>query len=783
MVKYLLLKMLRDIRKSAASYSVAALIVATGFAGYSVLSIAVDQLEESKQYFFEQTSFCDAFAEVQQAPLSVARDLESIAGVRSAQGRLVKNIQVTGMEQTTQLKVISFTPDGMNLPLLSRGMPPQEGTRQILLGDGFLKAHGMAEGDTLTLTAGGLDTVYTVTGSGLSPENIYLVKSINELLPTPATYDAAFMNYGEMARLLSLQGKANNFVFTLEDGVTFEQVEDEIEVALKPYGVYSVYGNKDELSVSVLEMELEQVGKVTTVIPLMFLGISAIILYITLHRLIEQQRTQIGTLRAMGVPARAITLHYTGYGAAVGLLGGLCGGIYGSMAAGAMADFYRVFFSLPDVSAPVSLRYLAIGTVVATVFCAVVGGLSVRSASTLVPAEALRPAPPPAARKFFLERIPGFTGLFTVPGVMAVRSISRNRRRSALSLFGIACAYMITATLVSMNTMFDVFLFDYLEKNQQQDITVAFNGPVARADALRSVRSPGIERVEGIVEVPVRLYSARGDLDCMAQGIPEDSALCRLYDEAGAPVWVQPEGIVVSVHMADRLGVQVGDKVAVEVAYPAKKVSELMVTGIMAQYLGSNIYLSEQQAGKISDYGGAYTSVLVKAPASAQAELLQRLSNASMVATVQSRQEKIDQYRGMMGSISGIMGAMAGMGVLIGFAIIYTGSLIGFEELKREVSVMRMLGLSDKQCLDAITVSQWLLTCGAVVVGIPMTLGMSKLISRAMSLELFSIPDFVDGPSLVMSIGLIVVAVVWSNAVIFRKLKKITPVELLRERE
>lgn len=783
MVKYLLLKMLRDIRKSAASYGVAALIVATGFAGYSVLSIAVDQLEESKRFFFEQSSFCDAFAEVQQAPLSVVRELESIAGVRSAQGRLVKNIQVAGMEQTTQLKVISFTPDGMNQPLLSRGMTPQAKTRQIVLGDGFLKAHALTEGDTIALTTGGLDTVYTVTGSGLSPENIYLVKSINELLPTPATYDAAFMDYGEMARLLSLQGKANNFVFTLEQGATFEEVTDKIEAVLKPYGVFSVYKNTDELSVSVLEMELEQVGKVTTAIPFMFLGISAIILYITLHRLIEQQRTQIGTLRAMGVPARAIALHYTGYGAVVGLLGGLGGGIYGSVAAGSMADFYRVYFSLPDVSAPVSLRYLLIGTVVATVFCAAVSGLSVRSASKLVPAEALRPAPPPAARKFFLERISGFTNLFTVPGVMAVRSISRNRRRSALSLFGIACAYMITATLVSMNSMFDVFLFDYLEKNQRQDITVAFNAPVACADALRSVRSPGIERVEGIVEIPVKLYGKHKTVDCLAQGIQEDSTLCRLYDEAGTPVRVQPEGMVISVHMAERLGVRVGDKVSVEVAYPTEKVSELTVTGVVAQYLGNNIYLSERQAGRISEYRGVYTSVLVKAPASVQNELLQRLGNATMVATVQSRQEKIDQYRGMMGSIGGIMGAMAGMGVLIGFAIIYTGSLIGFEELKREVSVMRMLGLSDKQCLDAITVSQWLLTCGAVVVGVPMTIGMSKLISRTMALDLFSIPDFVDAPSLVLSIWLIVVAVIWSNAVIFRKLKKITPVELLRERE
>ncbi|WP_312642879.1 FtsX-like permease family protein [Hydrogenoanaerobacterium sp.] len=783
MVKYLFLKMLRDIQKSAASYLVAAMIVAVGFAGYSVLSIAAGQLEQSKQYFFKVTSFADAFAEVQQAPLSVTRKLEQIEGIKQAQGRLVKTVQVAGMGQDTELRLLSIEQGGLNLPLLSRGSLPWAGERQIVLGDGFSKGHGLSAGDTVELAVGGRKTSFEVTGSGISPENIYMIKNINELLPTPETYDAAFMDYRTMARLFSMEGRTNNIVFTLEHGVEFADVEDAVKQLLKPYGCYRVYENKDELSVSVLEMELEQLNKVTTVIPFMFLFISAIILYITLHRLIEQQRTQIGTMMAMGIPVRAIALHYTGYGAAVGFCGGLGGGIYGSLAAGPMADFYRAYFSLPNVSQPISMRYLIIGTLVATCFCAVVGGLSTRISSKLAPAQALRPAAPKTARRLFLEKLPGFIKLLTVPGLMAVRSIARNRRRSALSLFGIACAYMITATLVSMNSMFDIFLFNYLEKNQRQDITVAFSGPVAAHHALSAIRSPGMEQIEGIIELPVKLRGKGGELDCVIQGMDEDSSLCRLYDENDRQVLVQPEGIVLSVHMAGRLGVKAGDSIEVEVSYPEKRVSRVAVTGIMAQYLGSNAYMSHHSVGKISDYRNVYTSVLIKAPAPVQQELRHSLDGTKMVASVQNRQQRVEQYHSMMGNISGIMAAMAAMGVLVGFAVIYTSSLISFEELKREIATMRMLGLSDKQCLDTVSVNQWILTCGAVVLGIPMTMAMSRLISKSMALEMFSIPDFVDSTSLVMSIGLIFIAVAWSNRVIYKKLKKITPVELLRERE
>ena len=783
MVGYLFRKMLRDMRKGAASYIVAAVIVMTGFAGYSVMSIAADQLEDSKDYFFEKTNFCDAFAEVQEAPASAVKELERIEGISRAEARLVKTARVAGLPAEAELKLISVSGDGYNLPLLSRGMMPQAGERQIIPGDGFSKAWDLSPGDSLKLSVGGRETAFTIVGTGISPENIYLVKNINELLPTPDTYDAAFMDYDMMARLYGMQGRANNFVLTLRPDADWEQVRKDVEETLKPYGCYRVYENKEELSVSVLEMELEQLNKVTAAIPFLFLMVSSIILYITLHRLIEQQRTQIGTLMALGIPARSIAWHYTAYGAAVGLAGGFFGGIGGSMAAGPMADFYRVYFSLPKVSSPVSPRYMIIGIFAATLFCAVVGGLSVKSATRLAPAEALHPAPPKNARQLFLEKIPGFTGLFTVPGTMAVRSIARNPRRSALSLFGIACAYMITATLVSMNSLFDVFLFDYLEKNQQQDITVSFSAPVAAGDARRAVRSPGIERIEGIVEVPAVLRGPGDEIDSVIQGIPQDSGLCRLYGEDGQEVRVQPEGLVLSVHMAGRLGVSPGDLLEVEVSYPEKRISRVPVTAVFSQYLGSSAYMSLQGVEKISEYRDAYTSMLIKAPEPVRQELLKRLDDATSVTTIQNRQRRVDQYRGMMGNLTGIMGVMAFMGVLVGLAVIYTSSLISFEELKRELATLRMLGLSDRQCLDTVSVSQWLLTFGGVILGVPMTMGASRLISSTMALELFSIPDFVDGASLLVSVGLIFLAVAMSNRAILKKMKKITPVELLRERE
>ena len=136
-----------------------------------------------------------------------------------------------------------------------------------------------------------------------------------------------------------------------------------------------------------------------------------------------------------------------------------------------------------------------------------------------------------------------------------------------------------------------------------------------------------------------------------------------------------------------------------------------------------------------------------------------------------------------MGSFNVMIGSMVVLGILIGLAVLYTSALISFEELKRELSVMRMLGLTAKECLEVISVGQWILTAGGILLGIPMTLWMSHMLAVSMSAKMYSIPDFVDAASVLEAIVLMGVAVFISSQLILKKLKAVSPVSLLIERE
>ena len=788
MVKLLLKKMFRDMKKSMAAYSICLLIVAVGFCGYCLMSVAKDHLMASRDLLYERSSFSDGFAEVQEAPAAITDKLKKIPGIADANARIMKEVRIKEVDgeqenTTARLKLISYVKGGSDVPMLFQGMDAGDGDLQMVAGNAFLEARGYSPGQKIRLLVSGKETEFEITGGGISPENIYIIRNIVEMYPDPYHYDVGFVSLRTMENLYGMRDMANSFTFTLQPGYEVKDVKDQVEEILKPYGCYSVYGREDHQSASMLNSELSQLEEMAVVLPFLFLFVAAVVLYITMHRLIDQQRIQIGTMLSLGITGQQIGFHYLGYGLIIGVIGGAVGGLLGNLGATPLVVYYRNYYNLPDAISGISMQYLVLGILLAGTFCGAVSFLCAKNLTVLSPADALRPPAPKSAKATLAERIPGFIKLFTVPGIMALRSIGRNRRRSLLSLFGIACAFMITATLMSVNSLFDVFLFDNLEKVQHQDFTVYFEQPLKTKEVLASIQNSQIEKMEPFAETQGKLMRGDTELDCTLQAIEPDSTLCRLSDKEGRRVKVESEGIVLSIHMSQRLGVKAGDWIDVKVLYPKERVSRIRVTAVMEQYMGTTAYLSPEGLAKISEYRDVSTGVYIKAAKDAQEELWKSFDGTPLVTGIESRTAKLDNWRNLMGSFTVMIGSMVVLGILIGLAVLYTSALISFEELKRELSVMRMLGLTAKECLEVISVGQWILTAGGILLGIPMTLWMSHMLAVSMSAKMYSIPDFVDAASVLEAIVLMGVAVFISSQLILRKLKAVSPVSLLMERE
>lgn len=785
MTGMLMKKMIRDMKAAFAAYFLCILVLMLGLCGYSVLKLCYDNLALSRDLFFRQSDFCDGFVDTRDTEISAARRLSGIEGIRAAEGRLVQDIQMadSSVKGEAQLHVVSWEPGQMNRPVLSRGSMPGEGKPELVIGEGMAKARNLRPGDQIEVVVGGRRVPMKITGVGMTPENIYMVRDISEMFPDPSNYDAAFTSYETAAWLMGKENKANSFLIRLGDGVTWKDVEEPIRQQMEPYGFISSYAGTEQTGAAMLEEEIKQLDRMSGVVPLLFLTVAGVVLAITLSRMVEQQRTQIGTMMALGIPARKIRCHYMGYGAAIGAVGGLAGTVLGYLAADPMGDFYRIYFNLPSAVAPLKMNYLMTGGCASCLFCGTISWMIAGNSEKLEPARALHPAPPGNVRKSRLERMSGLMKLMTVPGIMGIRSLSRNRKRTVFSLIGMSVAYMLTATLVSMNTMFDVFIFDFWEKTQRQDVMVYFEHPVKAEDALGTMWHADVSDAEGVIEFPATLAGTAGKMDCSIQAVAQASEMFQLYRADGTEANVPEEGIILSEHMARNLGVSRGDYIELRVSYPQKKESRVVVSDIIAQYMGNTAYLSHEEAGRISDYRGVYTGVYLKLPGSAIEDLRSDMEGKGVISGIQSRKERLEQYRSMLGSMSGIMFSMSLMGVATGFTVVFVSSLIRYEELKRELATLMLLGMTSKECLDVLSVSQWILTAGAILLGIPLALGTSWLLSASMSSEMFTLPGMLNIGSAWNAIILTGISVWMGSLIMLRKLRTISPVAFLRERE
>jgi len=165
-----------------------------------------------------------------------------------------------------------------------------------------------------------------------------------------------------------------------------------------------------------LSEELKGLEAAAKGMPILFLSIAGVILYIMLKRMVEQQRGQIGILKAFGYTEREVLGHYLSYAFVLGVAGGLLGGLSGIALSYPFTSMYQLFFNMPGLNGQFSPRYLLLGLLLSIIFSLFAGYQGSKKILTLEPAEAMRPPAPPIGRKIWLEKIGVFWNILTAQG-------------------------------------------------------------------------------------------------------------------------------------------------------------------------------------------------------------------------------------------------------------------------------------------------------------------------------------------------------------------------------
>lgn len=451
--------------------------------------------------------------------------------------------------------------------------------------------------------------------------------------------------------------------------------------------------------------DAERIDRIAKVFPVFFILVAALVCLTTMTRMVEENRTQIGALKALGYGKGAIAAKYLVYALSASLIGGVTGLLIGfRLFPVIIFNAYRIMYILPDCLTPFRWDY-ACWCLLAAMACT---GLSAFAACYRVmqesPAQLMRPKAPPAGKRVLLERVKFLWRRLSFLQKVAARNLFRYKKRIVMTVVGVAgCTALMVAGFGlqhSISSIVDlqyeqIFLYDAMAvfdeaitADEKQEIA----GQLAEnplADRAMAVRQSSVDISSGKTKKNIYLF------------VPQQPDQLEYFinlrqRQSGDKVMLPDQGAVLTEKMARLLDVQVGDTVSIH--QDDSHVYQVEIAGIVENYTMNFVYLSPGQYQALWGQPAASNAFLVNlAEGASQDDLAASLLKNNNVLAVSSSDASGRQFRDIVGSLNYIVLVLIVCAGALAFVVLYNLATINVEERVREIATIKVLGFYDKE--------------------------------------------------------------------------------------
>lgn len=755
-------KMLRTAWSYKAQFISMILMVMLGVGMFVGFNMEWASIEHNMFSFFDDSNFAD-YRLVNEKGYS-EDDLKKIAeidGVEAASRFLSVNVDVkdrdgdsVALAVTTDFRVSSFV-------LVTGDTYDKDSADGIWLSDQYASRNNISVGDTLTFTYRNTEITGKVKGLIKAAEQMICVRDNTQLMPDFATHGFAYISpvlyesavgFGYYPQI--------NVISDLERDTFF----DKVNAAL---GQTTVILTKAEtLSYSQAEGEVSEGKAMGSILPALFLLIGLLTMVTTMHRLTAKEKTQIGTLKALGFHDSRITLHYTSFAFFVAVVGTALGIGMGYAVAWLIMNpdgMMGTYLDLPEWKL-VFPPFCVLAVVLIVLVLTLIGFLSVRRMLAGTAADALRPYTPKKMKPMLIERTKFFHRLpFGTRWNM--RDIVRHKARTAMSLVGIiGCTILILASFGMKDTM-NAFLNMYYDNGLNYSSRI-FLSEGATDEERRAV----IDKYQGDFggSVSVQIEDKTVSLDIY--NITHDKI--RIMDENTEKINIGNDGAYICMRLAEKFGLHAGDTFTVS-PFGTNDTYTLKVAGIFRS-VSENIIISDTYAASL---GIPYTidSVYTDAEKS-------MVEASDTIKSVQSKQMIMDSFEVFLSLMDTMIYLLVGGAMLLGVIVLYNLGTMSYTERYREMATLKVVGFRDKKIGSLLSGQNLALSVIGILIGIPLGALTLSYLLKTLASE-YEMKMSIGFPSYVFTVLLTVGMSFLVSLMVARKNRKIDMVEALKGQE
>lgn len=537
-----------------------------------------------------------------------------------------------------------------------------------------------------------------------------------------------------------------------------------------------------------------RIGKVGQVFPAIFFLVAALVSLTTMTRLVEEQRTQIGILKALGYTRLTIAMKYIGYGIIASMTGSVLGVLvgekvfpfiiihaYGMMYKG--MDTIRVPYEIP-------LALYASAIAVGSILLATLVSCAREMRET--PAALMRPPAPKKGKRVVLERVPFIWKHLSFLWKSTIRNLFRYKKRFFMTVFGIGtCMGLLLTGFGIRDSVFDITGIQYsdIQKYQGQGIYEEDISGEEEKEINKFLENS--EDIKSFVPVYFKQVKVLGS----SEGKSGENAYLEVPDNTKdlsdflvfrnrithEEYILDNKGVIITEKLAKELKVKKGDTISL-----GNDKIEVKISNICENYMAHYIYMTKDLYKEVFGDLPTYNGVLFNTTSNKDKDIErtgEKLIAKEGVISVSYAGDMRKQMDDMIGSLNMVIIVLIISAGLLAFVVLYNLNIVNIEERKRELATLKVLGFYDLEVGKYVYRENIILTIIGAVAGVIFGIGLHQFVIQTLEVEMVMFGRTINPPSYVYSILLTIAFSAVVNFVMFFKLKKIDMVTSLKSHE
>lgn len=525
----------------------------------------------------------------------------------------------------------------------------------------------------------------------------------------------------------------------------------------------------------------DRMDGIAKVFPVFFFLVAALVCMTTMTRMVDEQRNEMGTLKALGYSKLQIASKYIIYALIASILGSILGcslGMY--LFPTVIFNAWNTLYNIDQIKFlfQPGLILLASGSVTGITLLATL--YSIYSELIEMPSQLMRPKAAKAGKKILLERISFIWKRLSFLQKVTARNIFRYKKRFFMTIIGIAgCSALLVAGFGINDSISDIV-------NQQYNVIYHYDATVSAKTSEITSQIKSLKGVKDVYEedhLAVTTKIENKDISTTVHIISNDKKFkdfCTLFN-GNKEFDLDDSSVLISQKMATKLNKKAGDTIKIKDAN--NKVIKAKIKGVFTNYVGHHIYASESLYKSWNTNAKTTHIYLIKSKKTTkkfERNLGNKIMNIDGVQSVTFYSSLQKNFKDMIKSISYIVVVLVISAACLAFVVLYNLSNVNISERKREIATIKVLGFTRKEVDAYINRETILLTILGSLIGLGIGIGLHHLIMNLAEMDDIMFGRTINSISYVISFVMTIGFSAIINLFMHKKLNNIQMVESLK---